>query len=81
MLFVFNFHPTNSYNDFIIGVDWLGKHEYVFCTDDEKYGGFKRIDTNSIQSSFGEGFLKTNHRIKLFLPSRCAFVLKLIEEK
>lgn len=80
MLFVFNFHPSNSYADFFIGVDWPGRYKYILCTDDEAYGGFKRIDKTTTPFSIGEKFMERNHKIQLYLPSRCAFVLKLIDE-
>lgn len=80
MLFVFNFHPSNSYPDFCIGVDWQGKYEYVLCTDNEEYGGFKRIDTKTSPIAFNEKCMNKDARIQLYLPSRSAFVLRLIDE-
>ena len=77
MLFVFNFHPSNSYPDFCIGVDWQGKYEYVLCTDNEEYGGFKRIDTKTSPIALNEKCMNKDARIQLYLPSRSAFVLRL----
>lgn len=80
MLFAFNFHPSNSYTDFAIGVDWTGKYEYVLCTDDATYNGNKRVDTKTQPFAFNEKYCDRNAKIQLYLPSRCAIVLKLIEE-
>ncbi|OHS99321.1 1,4-alpha-glucan branching enzyme IIB, precursor [Tritrichomonas foetus] len=81
ILFVFNFHPSNSYTDYYLPVEWPGKFEYVLCTDDEEYGGFKRIDTTTTPFSFKEDYMGRQCKIQLYLPSRCAFALRLIDEK
>lgn len=76
MLWVFNFHPTKSFNDYWIGIEWPGTYHYVLCTDDERYGGFKRIDTTTKPQAFPEGYQNRQNKIQLYLPSRCAFVLR-----
>lgn len=81
MLFVFNFHPTNSYADLKLAVDWASKFHYVLCTDDEVYDGFKRIDTTTTPFSFGEPFMDRQASIQLYLPSRCAFVLRVCDDE
>ncbi len=45
-LFVFNFHPTNSFTDY--GIPVKGKFRIVLDTDDPEFGGFNRIDRNTI---------------------------------
>lgn len=44
LLFVFNFHPTNSFTDYRVGVDAPGTYQVVLTTDDDIFGGFNRID-------------------------------------
>ncbi|XP_025627847.1 1,4-alpha-glucan-branching enzyme 3, chloroplastic/amyloplastic-like [Arachis hypogaea] len=39
LLFVFNFHPTNSYDSYSIGVDEAGEYQVILNTDEIKYGG------------------------------------------
>lgn len=47
LLFVFNFHPTNSFTDYRIGIDEAGTYSVVLSTDDREFGGFDRIDKNT----------------------------------
>jgi 1,4-alpha-glucan branching enzyme len=75
LLFVFNFHPGNSYTDYGLAVD-AGKYTTLLCSDDPEFGGFGRYDSSvmhrtQVEPSFG---LKQN--LKLYLPSRTALVLE-----
>jgi 1,4-alpha-glucan branching enzyme len=47
LLFVFNFHPTNSFPDYRVGVDVAGEYKIVLSSDDKHYGGFENIDVNA----------------------------------
>lgn len=47
LVFVFNFHPTNSYTDYRIGVDVEGTYKIVLNTDDKDVGGFNSIDATT----------------------------------
>lgn len=76
MLWVFNFHPTQSFTNYWIGVEWTGSYSYVLCTDDERYGGFRRIDTTTRPQAYPEGYQNRRCKIELYLPARCAFVLR-----
>ncbi|KAM7251117.1 hypothetical protein ACFE04_023000 [Oxalis oulophora] len=38
-LFIFNFHPTNSYKKYSVGIEEAGEYQIILNTDDEKYGG------------------------------------------
>jgi 1,4-alpha-glucan branching enzyme len=44
LLWIFNFHPTNSYTDYRVGVDVPGEYQIILDTDDKNFGGFGRID-------------------------------------
>ncbi|MCK5066349.1 MAG: alpha amylase C-terminal domain-containing protein [Bacteroidales bacterium] len=75
LLFVFNFHPNNSYTDYGLAVD-AGKYTTLLSSDQPEFGGFGRYDTavvhrTQVELSFG---LKQN--LKLYLPSRTAIVLQ-----
>lgn len=70
LLFVFNFHPTNSYEGRAIRVP-PGKYRYALDTDAPEFGGFDRIDRLiTHETSPDDGMLR------LYLPSRTAVVLK-----
>lgn len=43
-LFIFNFHPTNSYTDYRVGTEWAGEYRVVLSSDDAQYGGHDRVD-------------------------------------
>ena len=77
MLWVFNFNPTQSFSNYWIGIEWPGTYHYVLCTDDEKYGGKNRINTAQKPQSYPEGYQNRQNKIELFIPSQCAFVLRL----
>ena len=47
-VFLFNFHPTNSYEKFYLPVHAPGNYRVVFSTDRSSYGGFDRIDETVI---------------------------------
>ena len=70
VIFAFNFNPTVSFTDYgFMAPD--GEYRTEFDSDEPRFGGFGRLA--------GEGTHSTvNHMLKLYLPSRCAVVLKKI---
>jgi 1,4-alpha-glucan branching enzyme len=76
-LFVFNFHPNNSYTDY--GLQIAGKFRVVLDTDDEAFGGFNRVDKSIPYTSVRKAErynLSVPLRLFLYLPSRTAIVFK-----
>jgi 1,4-alpha-glucan branching enzyme len=47
LLFIFNFHPTNSFTDYRVGVDIAGEYKIVLSSDDKQYGGFENVDVKA----------------------------------
>ena len=47
LLFVFNFHPTQSYTDYRVGVEEPGVYHVALSSDESKFGGFDNIALNS----------------------------------
>jgi len=74
LLFVFNFHPTNSYTDYGFAVD-AGKYSTLLCSDQAEFGGFNRVDINITHRSMVERSFGLKHNLKLYLPSRSGMVL------
>ncbi|CDF90165.1 ZYBA0S06-02190g1_1 [Zygosaccharomyces bailii CLIB 213] len=77
VLFIFNFHPTESYTDYRIGVETPGTYKIVLNTDRKEFGGYKRIDENA---RFHTTDLPWNNRknfIQVYIPSRVALVCAL----
>lgn len=81
MLWVFNFHPTKSFEHYWIGVQWKTGYKYVLSTDEEKYGGFRRIDTRTRPEAYPEPYQNRANKIELYLPARSAFVLRRLDVK
>jgi 1,4-alpha-glucan branching enzyme len=75
LIFIFNFHPTNSYTDYGISVP-KGKFKYVLSSDKIDFGGFGRYDDTIIYYSDYSNIGSNNQQIKLYLPARTALVLE-----
>jgi len=75
LVWVFNFHPTNSYSDYKIGVQIPGKYKLVLDTDDKKYDGHGRIDHNTDFISHPEPWDNRDNHMMVYAPNRCAFIL------
>ncbi len=43
LLFVFNFHPSNSYEGYKVGTNWDFDHKILYDTDRLEFGGFDRL--------------------------------------
>lgn len=81
LVFVFNFHPYNSYTDYGILTE-AGKYEMVLNSDDTRFGGFGFVDSSQDHFTVPEvpGRGDGKEWLKLYLPSRSAFVLRLSED-
>jgi 1,4-alpha-glucan branching enzyme len=76
-LFVFNFHPTNSFTDY--GIPITGKFKIVLDSDDPLFGGFNRIDKSVTYRSVRKAeryTINVPFHLYLYLPSRTALVFK-----
>ena len=76
LIFVFNFHPTNSIDNYFVHTHLTGKGRYrvEFSTDRESFGGLGRISESyeyvtQKMDNGDEGFL-------FYIPCRSAAVLK-----
>lgn len=77
LLFVFNFHPVNSFTDY--GIPVSGRFRVVLDTDDPLFGGFNRIDRDRVYLSIRRAernILNVPLYLYLYLPSRTGIVLK-----
>ena len=76
-LFVFNFHPNNSFTDY--GIPVKGKFKIVLDTDDPSFGGFNRIDKSAVYLSIKKAdrnIINAPIYLYLYLPSRTAIVFR-----
>ena len=77
LLFVFNFHPVNSFTDY--GIPVKGKFRIVIDSDDPAFGGFDRVNRTTFYTSTRKAerpTLDLPFYLFLYLPSRSALVLK-----
>ncbi|KAF9534698.1 1,4-alpha-glucan branching enzyme [Crepidotus variabilis] len=75
LLFVFNFHPTNSYTDYRVGIEEAGEYKILLSSDEKIYGGFDNI---SLDSKFFTTDMEWNNRknyLQVYIPSRTCIVL------
>jgi len=63
LVFVFNFHPNQSFTDYRIGVPNPGKYRIVLDSDDKAFGGHGRLDHNTDHLSFPEPFGGRQHSL------------------
>jgi len=78
-VFLFNFHPTRSFDGYFVPVGEEGRYRVVLSSDDGVFGGFSRVDTSVVYETVTTpagwvGF-------PCYLPSRSAIVLQRVEEK
>ncbi|KAL4950642.1 1,4-alpha-glucan-branching enzyme [Aspergillus filifer] len=79
LLWIFNFHPTNSFTDYRVGVDKGGTYRIVLDTDDAAFGGLERNDRST---RFFTSDMPWNGRanfLQVYIPTRTALVLALEE--
>ncbi len=72
LLFAFNFHPSQSLTNVLVPIPNNADYTVALCTDDEKYGGWNRVEHIKYTSKEFDG----QQYIELYLPARCAVVLK-----
>jgi 1,4-alpha-glucan branching enzyme len=47
LLFIFNFHPVQSYTDYRVGVEEAGEYHVAISSDEKRFGGFDNIAVDS----------------------------------
>ena len=79
VVFVFNFHATNSYPDYRVGVPSNGKYKLVLDSDAEEFGGHKRVvpgcEYNVDEMSYNDRPFST----LVYIPCRTVLVLAHVE--
>lgn len=77
LLFVFNFHPSQSYTDYQVGVDTPGTYRVVLDTDQPRYGGLNRVSLEARHFTAPGDFDGRAHSTKLYSPNRTGIVFAL----
>ena len=73
LLFVFNFHPSNSIPDYKFPVHRAGEYQIILNTDDKQFGGHGRIDNSVHYISQHDG---QANKLSIYNTNRTALVLK-----
>ncbi|KAG7957689.1 hypothetical protein I3843_11G187700 [Carya illinoinensis] len=77
-LFTFNFHPTNSYERYNVGVEEAGEYQVILNTDETKYGGQALMkDDQYLRRTISKRIDGLRNCLEVSLPSRSAQVYKL----
>lgn len=75
LVYIYNFHPQNSYVSFAIPINDKGEFKVILDTDQEEFGGLSRIAHDVVYKT--ERLEYTDYDgIHIYIPSRTALVLK-----
>ncbi len=78
-IFALNFNPQGSFADYGFSAP-AGEFEKIFDSDEPRFGGFGRLSAEekhvSVAQRCPNGNQNYDHTMYLYLPSRCAIVLK-----
>ncbi len=75
LVFVFNFHPNNSYSDLSIGVPDKKNYQVVLSSDLKRFGGQGRVKHRQKYPVREDRTQGREQSVMLYLPSRTAQVL------
>ena len=76
LVFCFNFHPSNSYSSYKVGMDQPGEYRIVLDSDWSEFGGHSRRDKNTTSHTYKEGHVGKRCHMLTYLPSRTAVVFE-----
>ena len=77
LLFVFNFHPSQSFEHYRVGTKWASEHFIILDSDESRFGGKNRLSYGH-NNKFPVKNEKWNHRsnyFQMYIPSRTVIVL------
>ena len=75
LIFIFNFHPTDSYSDLCFPTKDSNSYKAIFDSDLDIFGGYNRVSRDIVYHSINN--LKFNENcITIYSPSRTCIVLE-----
>ncbi|KAI8073714.1 1,4-alpha-glucan-branching enzyme GBE1 [Thamnidium elegans] len=75
VIFIFNFHPTQSFTDYRVGVSQSGKYKIILNSDDKQFLGHGRVDGNTdFFTTAGDWDTRPNW-IQVYIPNRTCLLL------
>ncbi|KAK4833753.1 hypothetical protein QYF36_010671 [Acer negundo] len=81
LVFVFNFHWSNSYFDYRVGCLKPGKYKIALDSDVSLFGGFNRLDHTAEYFSSDGRYDDRPCSFLVYAPSRTAVVYALVEDE
>lgn len=77
LLFVFNFHPSTSFEHYRIGTKWNSEHIILLDSDQEEFGGKDRLKYGheNYFPIINDKWMNRPNYIQLYIPSRTVIVL------
>ncbi len=90
LIYLFNFSPTNSIEDYRFYVPEEGKYEIILNSDSPEFGGHGRVDDKMVYKTIVEKYEHEDEKgkkrtekvpkLSLYLTNRTALVLKKVEK-
>jgi 1,4-alpha-glucan branching enzyme len=77
LLWIFNFHSSNSFTDYRVGVENAGMYRVVINMDSPAFGGYGNIKDETRFFTTPFAWSSTKNFIHVYVPSRMAMVLAL----
>ena len=77
LLFVFNFHPTQSFENYKIGTKWGSEHRIILDSDEDKFFGKNRLSYGHSHRfpCLHESYNNRPYSMNVYIPSRTCMVL------
>lgn len=79
LVFIFNFHPNESFTDYRVGIEVAGTYRIVLQTDSKEVGGHNRIDDGTRFFTTPMEWNGRKNWTHVYIPCRTAMVLLLTE--
>jgi 1,4-alpha-glucan branching enzyme len=76
LIFIFNFHVSNSIPDYEFYVPQAGNYKIILNSDAPWFGGFDRVEDKRYYATFKDGDV---NKLKLYITNRTALVLKRVD--
>jgi len=73
-VFLFNFHPDRSVEDYFLPMKDAGEYKVILSSDDSEFGGQDRVSREYVYKT--EKNDQGQLGIRIYIPSRCAVVLR-----
>ena len=76
LVFVFNFHPTQSFTDYKIGCNGGGSYKIALSSDEPVFGGYNNVskDNNTSFEATDDRHDHRPHSFFVYAPSRSVVV-------